>query len=98
MASIPEAIDRAGKILSQKNGGQPLSKQEIVDETLRNGDPKWSRGSIMPDDFCYNRKNKGSRPDELCVFLAINAERSGGPYVYKGKGYVHSGSVFKSWT
>ena len=69
MASIPEAIDRAGKALSQRNGGAPLTKQEIVDETLRNGDPKWSRGSIMPDDFCYNRKNKGSRPDELCGWL-----------------------------
>jgi hypothetical protein len=76
-ASIPEAIDRTGKVLSQKNGDKPLSKQEIVDETLKNGDPKWSRGSIMPDDFCYNRKNKGSRPDELCVFVAINPEKSG---------------------
>jgi hypothetical protein len=98
MASIPEVIDRAGKVLSQRNGNMPLTKKEIVDENLRQGDPKWKRSSVMPDDFCYNRKNKGSRPDELCVFLTTNREKSGGPYVYMGKGYIYSGDVFKTWT
>jgi hypothetical protein len=51
----------------------------------------------MPDDFCYNRKNKGSRPDELCVFLTANREKSGGPYEYKGRGYSYSGLVYKTW-
>ena len=87
MVSIPEAIDRAGKVLSQRKGSTPLTRREIVEETLKQGDSKWSRSSIMPDDFCYNRKNKGSRPDELCVFLASHPEKSGGPYLYKGRGY-----------
>lgn len=97
MASIPEVIDQAGQALSQRNGNRPLTKKDIVDETLKRGSPVWKRGSIMPDDFCYNRKNKGSRPDELCVFLAVNREKSGGPYEYKGKGYLYSGPVFKTW-
>lgn len=97
MASIPEAIDRAGKILSQRNGNSPLTTKEIIDETLKLGDPKWKRSSVMPDDFCYNRKNRGSRPDELCVFLTTNSEKNGGPYVYVGKNYIHSGPVFKTW-
>jgi hypothetical protein len=98
MASIPEAIDRAGKVLSQRNGNRPLTKKEIVDETLKLGNSKWARSSVMPDDFCYNRKNKGSRPDELCVFVTTNPENSGGPYEYKGKGYIYPGPVVKTWT
>jgi hypothetical protein len=96
--SIPEVIDRAAQMLSQKNGNRPLTKREIIDENLKLGDPQWSRTSVMPDDFCYNRKNKGSRPDDLCIFLTTTPEKSGGPYVYKGRNHVYTGAVFKTWT
>jgi hypothetical protein len=95
--SIPEAMDQAAQLLSQKNGNRPLTKKEIIDETLKQGNPTWSRTSVMPDDFCYNRKNKGSRPDDLCIFVTLNPEKNGGPYEYKGKNYVHTGPVFKTW-
>jgi hypothetical protein len=90
---IPLAMDFSAQRLSKLNGNKPVTREEVIEETLKHG--KWSRGSIMPDDFCYNRKNKGSRPNELCIFLTVNSEKSGGPYVYKGRGYTYTGTV--SW-
>lgn len=83
---IPFAVNVAGEKLSKLNGHRPITREEIIKETLTHG--KWSRASIMPDDFCYNRKNKGSRPNELCIFLTVNPEKSGGPYTYVGRDYT----------
>jgi hypothetical protein len=88
--SIPDAMDRAGKLLQQRYGNRPIPRADLIREVLSLGN--WSEGSIMPYDFCYNRENKGSRPLNQRVFL----EAGGGQYKYVGRNYLYSGPVARN--
>jgi len=78
--SIPDAIDRAGRLLQERYGDRPIPRADIVREVLRLGN--YSPSSIMPSDFCYNRTDKDARPIRYCVFLSVP-----GGYQYVGRKY-----------
>lgn len=44
-------------------------------------------GSVLPADYCYNRRNIGSRPLEMCLFVQV----AKGEYKYLGPGAPFSG-------
>jgi len=49
-----------------------------------------NKSSIIPSDYCYNRRNKGINFPENCLFERIDK----GLYVYLGRNYEYSGLVY----
>ncbi len=49
-------------------------------------------GSVLPADYCYNRRNIGSRPLEMCLFVQV----AKGEYKYLGPGAPFSGFAMHS--
>jgi hypothetical protein len=85
--NIPQALKQAGIELQKEFGDNyiPVSRlRERAHELC--GFPKTS---ILPSDFCYNRKNKGSRKPEM--FL----RKEGDFYQYVGEGYSYSGEIIR---
>jgi hypothetical protein len=89
--TIPDAIDRAGKHLQELSGGRALTREAIINETLRYGN--WSPASIIPSDFCYNRTNKAARQPQYWIFLMVDPDRDTGLYRYVGRNYGYRGLV-----
>lgn len=82
--AIPVAMERAAKKLSTTYGNR-IPRATIIEEVLRLGN--FNSASIIPSDFCYNRRNKGSRSVRLFIW------HPGGQYEYVGPEYDYKGPV-----
>jgi hypothetical protein len=87
LMNIPQALKQAGIELQKEIGDKymPVSRlRERAHELC--GYPETS---ILPSDFCYNRKNKGSRKPEMFLW------KEGDFYRYVGESYSYSGEIIR---
>lgn len=68
--------------------GNTFTRSEIIDRVHEKSGFK--RSSIIPSDYCYNRRNKGIIFPGWCLFERVE----NGMYKYLGPGYKYSGPVF----
>jgi hypothetical protein len=85
---IAKAVNKAGQELRRKFGDR-IRRSDIQDEAARSG--RWKRTSIMPSDYCYNRRNKDARSNRWNVFIW----NAGGSYQYVGPNYSYKGPVIE---
>jgi hypothetical protein len=84
--SVPAALKRAA-IELQKEFGDAIPGARLKERAHELcGYPLTS---IIPSDFCYNRKNKGSRKPEMFLW------KGEGLYQYVGEGYLYKGEIIQ---
>lgn len=88
--TIVEAMREAIKIYIENNGtGNILTRNELY--VLVNAVVSIEYNSFLPDDYCYNRTNKGiSFARSIHLFEILDDER----YKVLGENYMYDGPVF----
>jgi serine/threonine protein kinase len=84
--SVPSALKQAALALKEEFRDK-IPRSVLIERAHRLcGRPPTS---IIPSDFCYNRKNKGSRKPEIFIW------KDGGFYQYVGEGYHYDGEIIR---
>lgn len=68
--------------------GNTFKRNEII--TLVHEKTGANRSSIIPSDYCYNRRNRGIKFPQMCLFERLET----GNYKYLGPNYSYSGPVY----
>lgn len=85
---LAKAVNEAGQKLQRKFEGW-IPRRAIVEEVARRG--RWKRSSVMPSDYCYNRRNKSPQSHRWNIFIW----HPGGRYEYVGPNYRYTGQVIE---
>jgi hypothetical protein len=84
--SIPEALEKAAQELNTIYGNR-IPRQKLIAETLKLG--QFNESSIIPSDYCFNRRNEGSRKTPMFLWYPSST------YEYVGRNYVYTGPVIR---